>query len=205
MQWRYAAVAFELEEVDANMFAAALPRSGAELPILVTFTILVVIAARMDLRYRRIPNSLALTILLVGSVFAMLTIGPAKALPQILEGSAAGLMMWLPFWALRMLGAGDVKFFAAAAAWLGPRLAFEAALASAVFGGAIALLWLLWISRPAVRVSQAPHAAAASAFGVNDELAIGQDAQKGRISLPYGVAMAAGLAVTAWFPHLIYR
>jgi prepilin peptidase CpaA len=205
MQWRYAAIAFALEEVDVNMFAATLPRSEAELPILVTFTILVGIAAAMDLRFRRIPNSLALTIVLIGSVFAVLTMGPAKALPRILEGSAAGLIMWFPFWALRMLGAGDVKFFAAAAAWLGPWLAFEAALASAVFGGVIALLWLLWSSRPTVGVSQTLDAATASASNVNDELAVERHAPKDRISLPYGVAMAAGLVVTAWFPHLIYR
>jgi prepilin peptidase CpaA len=205
MQRRFAAVAFELEELDVNMFAAALPKFRGDLPLLVTFTILIGVAAGMDFRYRRIPNSLALTILVVGGVFATLTIGPAQAVPHVLEGCAAGLIMWFPFWALGMLGAGDVKFFAAAAAWLGPRLAFEAALASAVFGGVIALLWLLCSSWLLVRISQTLHATAVSASNETDELAMGWKSSKGRISLPYGVPMAAGLAVTAWFPHLIYR
>jgi prepilin peptidase CpaA len=204
MQWRFAAVAFELEEFHANMSAAALPKFGGDVPLLVTFTILIGVAAGMDLRYRRIPNSLALTILAVGGVFTAVSIGPAQAIPHLSEGCAAGLVMWFPFWALGMLGAGDVKFFAAAAAWLGPRLAFEAALASAVFGGVIALLWLLCSSWPLVRISQA-LCATPNASEKTDELTIHGKAPKGRISLPYGVPMAAGLAAAAWFPHLIYR
>lgn len=182
------------------MFTAAMPRSGADVVLLVTFTVLVGMAAGMDLRYRRIPNSLAFTILVVGSVFAMLTVGLAEAIPRILEGCAAGLVVWFPFWALHMLGAGDVKFFAAAAAWLGPRLALEAALMSALLGGVIALLSMLPHARLVLgdTVAEGPSAE-------REEVGAGRDSSKGSNSLPYGVAMAAGLAVTAWFPHLIYR
>ena len=200
MQWRDTAVAFELEELDANMFTAAMPRSGADVVLLVTFTVLVGMAAGTDLRYRRIPNSLAFTILVVGSVFAVLTVGAAEAIPRVLEGCAAGFVLWFPFWALRMLGAGDVKFFTAAAAWLGPWLALEATLLSALLGGVIALLSLL----PRARLVLGGTVAGGPSTEC-EKVGAGRDTFKGSNSLPYGVAMAAGLAITAWFPHLIYR
>lgn len=183
-----------------NMIAAVLPRSGVELPLLVTFTVLVSAAAGMDLKYRRIPNALALTILVVGSIFSMLAYPPAEAAARVLEGSAVGLIMWFPFWALRMLGAGDVKFFAASAAWLGPRLALEATLVTALLGGVVALLSLL----PHARLILGGTGAEGVSAGC-DELGPERDTSRGSDSLPYGVAMAIGLAVTAWFPHLIHR
>ena len=202
MQWRFAAIAFDLGKLYADMPAAPFSRSGVDLIFLVTFTVLAAVAAGMDLRYRRIPNSLVLTILIMGGVFAVLAVGPANALLRVTEGAGAGLLMWFPFWALRMLGAGDVKFFAAAAAWLGPRLALEAALSSAVFGGVIALVWLLSRAWPSDATAQAPNVAADSGRENCEKVGGGRDATQIRVSLPYGVAMAAGLAVTAWFPHL---
>jgi Flp pilus assembly protein protease CpaA len=103
-----------------------------------------------------------------------------------------------------MLGAGDVKFFAAAAAWLGPRLALEAALTSAVFGGVIALVWLLSRAWPSNAKAQIPGVAADSTRDNCEKVGGERDATQRSVSLPYGVAMAAGLAITAWFPHLFH-
>jgi prepilin peptidase CpaA len=186
------------------MLAAPISRSGIDLMVLLTFTALVVVAAGMDLGYRRIPNSLVVAILVIGGVFAVIAVGPVDAVLRFTEGACAGLLMWFPFWALRMLGAGDVKFFAAAAAWLGPRLALEAALSSAVFGGVIALVWLLSRAWPSDAKAQIPDVAADSTRDNCEKVGGGRDATRRNGSLPYGVAMAAGLAVTAWFPHLFH-
>jgi len=102
----------------------------------------------------------------------------------VLEGAATGLVVWLPFWALGMLGAGDVKFFAAAAAWLGPRLALYAALLSALLGAMLALGWLF------ARAYRHEPGSSAALQRVD--------------TIPYGVAMAAGLAINAWYPHLFH-
>lgn len=186
------------------MPAPPFSKSGIDLIFLMAFTVLVAVAAGMDLGYRRIPNALVLAILVLGGVFAVIAVGPVNALVRVTLGAGAGLLMWLPFWALRMLGAGDVKFFAAAAAWLGPRLALEAALSSAVFGGAIALVWLLSRAWPSDAKAQAPGVAADSTRDNSEKVGSGRDATQRRVSLPYGVAMAAGLAITAWFPHLFH-
>jgi len=186
------------------MAASPVSRSGIDLLFLVTFSVLVAVAAGMDLRYRRIPNALVLTILLLGGIFSLVAVGPVDALFRVTEGASVGLLMWFPFWALRMLGAGDVKFFAAAAAWLGPRLALEAALFSAVLGGVIALGWLFSRARPRDAKALAASVSADSAPANSEKMGSVPDATQRRISLPYGVAMAAGLAVTAWFPHLFH-
>jgi Flp pilus assembly protein protease CpaA len=186
------------------MPAAAMPRSGIELMFLVTFTVLMTVAAGTDIGYRRIPNSLVLAILVTGGVFEVISVGPLAALIRISEGAGAGLLMWFPFWSLGMLGAGDVKFFAAASAWLGPRLALEAALSSAVLGGVIALVWLLSREWPSNAKAQALSLAANPELDDCEKVGDGRDAGQRSTSLPYGVAMAAGLAVTAWFPHLFH-
>jgi prepilin peptidase CpaA len=184
----------------ANLFA----RSGIGLAFGITFTLLLVAAAGMDVRYRRISNVLVLAIFVLGALFAALSEGPRDAALRVLEGVGTGLAVWLPLWALGKLGAGDVKFFAAACAWLGPWLALEAALASAMLGGALALSWLLWRAASKSAVSLDFSGPGAPVDDERDGLGRILDARELSSTLPYGVAMAAGLAITAWFPHLMY-
>jgi prepilin peptidase CpaA len=188
-----------------NSLTAVFTHSGVDLMFGVAFTVLMVVAARLDVRSRRIPNAIALLTFVLGAVFATSMVGPRDAAVRVLQGTGTGMALWLPFWALGMLGGGDVKFFAAASAWLGPRLALEAAVVSAALGGVLALWWLLrrgtWGSTTMPErsgVVLAPRGDSSGAGGV--EL----DVRERTIMLPYGVAMAAGLAVTAWFPHLIH-
>lgn len=168
------------------------------------FTVLLTLGALSDVRARRISNALVLTILLVGIVFVLIFVGPGRGMVSALEGALVGLAIWTPIWALKKLGAGDVKFFAAASVWIGPALALKATLLSAVFGGALALLWLaigVRSSRYKKPLGQLPHLAAVEDVEVDN---VGTGEPKEVTMLPYGVAMAAGLTLTAWFPHLFY-
>jgi prepilin peptidase CpaA len=78
--------------------------------------------------------------------------------------------MWLPFYLVRVLGAGDVKFFAAASTWLGASSAVLAALLAALCGAVLSVAWIIARRRPAAR------------------------------PLPYAIAMAVGLGLSAWLP-----
>ena len=55
-----------------------------------------------------------------------------------------GLLLFLPLFALRAMGGGDVKLLAAFGAWLGPVLVFWVAVYGAIAGGVLALLLVLW-------------------------------------------------------------
>jgi prepilin peptidase CpaA len=61
-------------------------------------------------------------------------------LGQAALGLAAGLLLMLPGHALGATGAGDVKLMAAVGAILGPRTVFSAFVATAVAGGAFAVI-----------------------------------------------------------------
>ncbi len=106
------------------------------------------LAAAYDIRTRRVPNWLVAGLAVLGLAFSAIT-APATATWTVglaggIKGLLMGLAIWLPSWLLRLLGAGDVKFFAAASAWLGARGAFVGSVLAALAGGLLALGWMLW-------------------------------------------------------------
>lgn len=178
--------------------------SAIDLMFGLAFTVLLAVAAALDLRYRRIPNVLALGILVLGALFETVVAGSRDAAIRVVEGAGIGLLVWLPFWALGKLGAGDVKFFAAACAWLGPRAAIDAALLSALCGGVLALFWL-WTARARCAADAESDGDVVVLHDGSDGMRDGRrDASTKTDTVPYGVAMAVGLAITAWFPHLLH-
>jgi prepilin peptidase CpaA len=165
-----------------------------------TFTILLVIACVSDLRTRRIPNQLVLALAVLGFAFRT-GVGPfPSGLLHSGGGLVAGLFIWLPFWLLGWLGAGDVKLFAGASAWLGAWGAVQAAGLGALAGAILAVVWLGWERGIRVAVEKSLIAmihpkVLASPSAVTDDR---------RRLVPYGVALAVGLLVAAWFPSLLF-
>ena len=160
----------------------------------VVFSVLLASVCVWDVRARRIPNRLVLVILLLGVGYSVAADPWLPGALRALGGLTVGLAIWLPFYLLRMMGAGDVKFFAAASAWLGPALAVKAALLSGVLGGVLALVWLFknrWLLA-LVRPSS----------GARGSGSFAPTAAPAWKRVPYGVAMALGLAATAWLPSL---
>src|SRR4051812_31969964 len=115
--------------------------------------LLLAAAAVSDLRARRIPNWITLSLALGGIARAALGhIGSPGGSGWIAStgGVALGVvLLYLPF-ALGQLGAGDVKLVAGAGAWLGPEGVVQLVLASAVAGGALALI-IYFRASPATR------------------------------------------------------
>ncbi len=173
---------------------------------LLAFNALLIAAVVCDLRTRRIPNSLVLAGLALGLMFQTVapsggglfygtgagSLGPAQAL----LGAATGLALFLPMYALRALGAGDVKLLAMAGVWLGAAPLAWAALWTLLAGGALALVVavgsgvlrqvlsnlhdMLWCSLLRIQTGQGMSVAAPSRT-------------TGR--LPYALAIACGTTV----------
>ena len=97
------------------------------------------LACITDLRTRRIPNALTLSATAGALVFHVAT-GGLSAAGWSLAGCFLGLALFLPMFALRGMGAGDVKLLAAIGAWLGPSQVAIVALASSLAGGVIAIV-----------------------------------------------------------------
>ena len=99
---------------------------------------LLALACISDLRTRRIPNALTFSAVAGALLFHVVT-GGVSAAGWSLAGCVLGALLFFPMFALRGMGAGDVKLLAAVGAWLGPSQVAIAALATSIAGGVIAL------------------------------------------------------------------
>jgi prepilin peptidase CpaA len=97
------------------------------------------LACVSDLRTRRIPNVLTVSAALGALLFHLATGGWAAA-GWSLAGLLVGALLFFPMFALRGMGAGDVKLLAAVGAWLGPGQVAIVALATSIAGGVIAVV-----------------------------------------------------------------
>jgi prepilin peptidase CpaA len=92
----------------------------------IVFSVLVVAftacAAVIDVRTRKIPNSLTVPFCLAGVAFNVIVTWPSWAgLQASLLGFAAGFAIMFVLWLIGGGGAGDLKLMAALGAWLGPK------------------------------------------------------------------------------------
>jgi prepilin peptidase CpaA len=92
------------------------------------------LACISDIRTRRIPNVLTLSAAFAALIFHAAT-GGWVAAGWSLAGWLAGAALFFPIFALRGMGAGDVKLLAAVGAWLGPGQVVFVALATSIAGG----------------------------------------------------------------------
>jgi prepilin peptidase CpaA len=101
-----------------------------------------------DLLFRRIPNGLVLAGIALGLLFQTWAAngaglfspgGSGLGYNGALLGGLAGLALFLPLYALRAMGAGDVKLLAMAGVWLGVSGIAWAALWTLVAGGVLSL------------------------------------------------------------------
>lgn len=102
-------------------------------------------ASFSDVRSRRIPNAA----ILCGWGAALLLNGllpDGIGLSSSLLGLLAGLVVLMPLYMLRLLGAGDVKLFSVVGAFLGPFNLVGAGLLTLVAGGLLSLA-MAWRQR----------------------------------------------------------
>ena len=160
------------------------------------FATLLLCACVADVQHRRIPNRVAGLLAATGMAYsAVASARPGHALTVSLGGLLLGLTLWLPLYAVRWLGAGDVKLFAAAGAWLGPARTVEGALVGALAGGVLAVVWML----VAYGVSGTAATAALAIANPRKIVNRGLDV-KSRRAIPYGVALAIGAMTAALLP-----
>jgi len=158
--------------------------------------LLVSAAAIKDLATRRIPNRLLLAGLAGALGLRLLSAAPAAALLDALLGGVIGLALFLPFYLLRGMAAGDVKLMATAGVFAGPHDVVAIAVLAWCAGGVMALLLVLWRRRLGVALRNLA-AMGRSLLVPGLPLAASADGASAG-SIPYGVAIAAGtIAVLA--------
>lgn len=151
--------------------------------------LMVVIAAVTDIGSRRIPNMLVVSGLIIALIMQVF-LPVAGSWHSWLYGTLTGLFLFLPFYVLRGMGAGDVKLMAATGAFVGPLMALKIGLATFIIGGIWSLIVI--VSKGKLRetwsnVLAMLLPALTRAGGVPAEL---PGPSVGRI--PYGVVIALG-------------
>ena len=111
------------------------------------------LAAVIDVFSRRIPNWLTLAAF-TGGVVLNGWLNGTGGVADALAGAVLGFALLLPFYAMRAMGAGDVKLLAAVGALLGPQVLVSVAVYGALVGGAMSLVVLLARGRLSVALSE---------------------------------------------------
>lgn len=161
-----------------------------------TATSLAVLAALMtvavywDVRFRRIPNVLALGIAAAGLLASLHAGGLRAAGAALLVGLGTGAFLFL-VWTRGRIGAGDVKLAAAAAVWVGYEGLALFLLAGGLAGGLVSIACYA-LSAPRARSEIRANLVQA---GLGGGLSSPASASVGRVSVPYAAAIALGVAV----------
>jgi prepilin peptidase CpaA len=151
-------------------------------------------AVCFDLARRRIPN-----LLNAGGLLAGLLLGGCCSGVRGFAASAAGALvgfsvLLVPF-ILRMVGAGDVKFLAAAGALVGMRALWASFLAGAAIAGLLALLLLLRRERCLPRLKQRIVLLHAGLLRTPREMRGQRPDPAHDVRLPYAVPLSLGLVI----------
>ena len=115
----------------------------------IALVLLLGIAVIEDIRSRRIPNALAMSGIVLAITLhslAMTLASDSFAGPvwwSAPAGVATGLALMLPLYALRAMGAGDVKLMAMVGAFIGPGPVVWATLCTLIAGGILSIVYML--------------------------------------------------------------
>ena len=157
--------------------------------------LLLAVAAVFDFRFHRIPNWLVVSGALFGVIYN--TAMPESISDNILTplaGIGVGLLLFLPLYALRAMGAGDVKLLAMTGAFVGAGATLRVALLSVLVGGVLSIVYVL-VKRTAPKMVRN----LVSVFQLSILNVLGGSAPSFRIAvdksagkLPFGVAILLG-------------
>jgi prepilin peptidase CpaA len=163
-------------------------------------SVVLVEAALIDGWKLRVPNWLTFHLAVGGWIFAAWS-GGGSGLLWSLEGTALGLALLLPLYAIGGMGAGDVKLFAGVGAWVGPLVTLGAFATTAIVGGLMALTMVAW-SGQLIRHWVLFQTIGLEILTVRDpsKLSALAAARKPKMMLlPYGIPLAVGsIGYFAW-------
>jgi prepilin peptidase CpaA len=168
--------------------------------------VLLVAAALIDSRTVRIPNWLTSAGLLTGLGFAVL--GSPSALDGAagaLGGIGVALLVFVPLWVVRALGAGDVKLMLAVGAFLGPLGVAQAAILVFVTGGVFAFVHAAShgvLGRLATNLRVTAWSVLPSTMGLRAGLRAAGAASVGK--LPYGWSICVGTCAFLLARHFAF-
>lgn len=168
---------------------------------LVVLAAALLVAIASDVRHRRIPNTLVFAVLAIGLLLQAMGPQPFRQSEGIfslspgalgfsggLLGALVALLVFLPMYALRALGAGDVKLLTGVGAFAGTAAFLNIALWVLLAGGVLAVVRLAVTGHPRLLLNN-------MAAVMTGHFKPAQTLWR----MPYAVAIAMGVAAhAAW-------
>jgi Flp pilus assembly protein protease CpaA len=159
------------------------------------------LASVWDVRVRRIPNWLSFSALALAFVVAHCDGGIGLAAAG--AGAGLGIAAFLGPFALRAVGAGDVKFAAVVGAWLGPHLGLNALILGSATGLFVALGFAAAAGRAGRAVSAAANVVWMAAATMSLATLPPADPDQQRLApIPYALPLAGGVFGTLLLDRL---
>jgi prepilin peptidase CpaA len=163
-------------------------------------SVLLVTAAVIDGLQLRVPNWLTFPMIFSGWLYSY-TAGGWEGLQASLWGTAAGLGLLLPLYAIGGMGAGDVKLLAGVGAWVHSTHTFHAFMLSLVVGGIIAVGMVVYRRSWRKHLGQL-RLILIEVMTIRDPVKLSELAAERKSSmllLPYGIPIAIGtIAYFTW-------
>jgi len=176
-----------------------MPNYALVMPVITALLILCV-ALYLDLRYQRIPNQLCLIALLLGIVINSYFNSWAGLIESIF-GAGLALILLLPLYKFRMLGAGDVKLMIGIGALSGP-LVLSWSIAYAVIFGAFTSI-LIAIKAVGWRGLKIMMSRYINCIFLGTYFKP-EDGDAGGVKVPYAPALMLGWMLATYINHDIY-
>lgn len=183
-----------------QLFAQSAPAVTSMLGLILT----VGIAAWYDWTAWRIPNRLLSAAAAAGLMLALFTPG-GIGLSDSLGGALTGLALFLPFYLLRGMAAGDVKLLATTGFFAGPALTLDIALLSFLIGGVWAVAILITQSSVGLQMMALIRSVPGAGRMIGRTALHRQSAPalhgQPRAVMPYGVVIALGTFAAITIAH----
>ena len=164
--------------------------------VCVLVSVILIVAAVIDGYKLKVPNWITFPLVISGWIASFWFFG-LSGLGWSLVGTAVGLLLLLPAYAIGGMGAGDVKLMAGVGAWVWGTVTFFAFCAAAVIGGLIAIGMVLYHRQWSHHQAQFT-ALLSEVFIVRDPSKLSELAAERKSTmmlLPYGIPIAIGTIV----------
>jgi prepilin peptidase CpaA len=156
-------------------------------------TVALIVAAVIDGIKLKVPNWLTFPFIVTGWAYSFCAFG-FEGFLWSLGGTAVGLVLLLPAYAIGGMGAGDVKLLAGVGAWMHATHTFWAFAYSAIIGAVLAIMMVLYRKSLKKHFTQFKLIAQEIMIIKNPtELAeIAAERKPTMLLLPYGIPIAIG-------------